>query len=209
MWGSLRNLDEDLTEALFYAVPRWRLPYELFTFFADGVFWFPLVISGLMLQKSPLQADTMSLLWCGLVTDLFIVCCIKMVFRRDRPKLVDQDFRFVGPDKHSFPSGHTSRATFLSFFGTLHMLPELQGLLPEVVVPYAPQLLFIWAEMIGMSRIALGRHHVSDVLFGKFVGILVYFIVVSQSAAAYREGIKDSETWIRNVFLSAEDWWAS
>jgi undecaprenyl-diphosphatase len=86
---------------------------------------------------------------------------LKKGIKRDRPcEALSNVYRRISPsDQFSFPSGHTSAAfvmaTLLSYF------------FPSLSIP-----LFIWALLVGFSRIYLGVHYPSDILAGIVVGIL-------------------------------------
>lgn len=41
--------------------------------------------------------------------DLLVIIVLKLIFKRARPPHHQTDGRFVGPDQHSFPSGHATR----------------------------------------------------------------------------------------------------
>lgn len=73
----------------------------------------------------------------------------------------------------SFPSGHTSDAFSIAMIVSL-FFPK-----PFVIIP-----IFIWAILVGYSRMDLGVHYPTDVLAGAFVGIsssLFYFWLVKRS----------------------------
>jgi len=94
----------------------------------------------------------------ALLFDLVVIAVAKSICKRPRPNYnVDDMFMTVGPDQHSFPSGHCTRAAHLAC-------------LASYVFPAAAyQVLAAWAACIGVSRVVLGRHHVLDVLVGLFV----------------------------------------
>jgi len=85
---------------------------------------------------------------------------LKKGFKRDRPQQALQNFCSVikPADQFSFPSGHTSAAfmvaTLLGYF-----LPDL---LP---------ILYLWAALVGFSRVVLGVHFPSDTLMGMVLGV--------------------------------------
>lgn len=68
----------------------------------------------------------------------------------------------VGPDKYSFPSGHTSRAALIVF---IFMYPE------GMSYKFYP-LFLAWVAAVAMSRVLAERHYVLDVLAGIGIGIL-------------------------------------
>ncbi len=85
---------------------------------------------------------------------------LKNGFKRDRPQQVIQNFRsaIIPSDKFSFPSGHTSAAcmvaTLLAYF------------FPSVMIG-----LYLWAGIVGFSRVVLGVHFPTDTLMGAALGI--------------------------------------
>lgn len=57
-----------------------------------------------------------------LQVDLLAIVVLKLIFKRARPPHHQTDGRFVGPDQHSFPSGHATRVG--SIVGLLFYLSE-------------------------------------------------------------------------------------
>lgn len=85
------------------------------------------------------------------------VLIIKFTIRRQRPEgELGQIYRKTDP--HSFPSGHAARALLLGILA-LALGPTWFGVL-----------LIIWGPIVGLARIAMGVHYVSDVLAGWVVG---------------------------------------
>lgn len=87
---------------------------------------------------------------------------LKNTCKRRRPfHVVAAMAPFLKPsDEFSFPSGHTT-AAFLFATAASHFFPALT------------LLLFIWAALIGLSRVMLRVHFVSDVLAGMLLGTLI------------------------------------
>ena len=75
-------------------------------------------------------------------------------------------------DPHSFPSGHAARAF----------------LLPVLALATGPAwfvlALWIWAPLVGLARVAMGVHYLSDIVAGAAVG-LVMGVVILQVAAFF------------------------
>lgn len=85
---------------------------------------------------------------------------LKWLFRRQRPPGEGLGFysRF---DRHAFPSGHACRCACLVVL--------LAPLLPSWgLVPLA-----LWAGMVGLARVALQVHFISDIVGGWAAGLLV------------------------------------
>lgn len=84
----------------------------------------------------------------------------------------------VHADNFSFPSGHASRVMFLATL--FHLIYQNhEGLISDFIlqwVEFEPGLflvgVWVWAIMTATSRVLLGRHFLSDVLTGAFVGVL-------------------------------------
>jgi undecaprenyl-diphosphatase len=90
---------------------------------------------------------------------------LKPIFRRNRPWFTREAAKVVGgktPD-HSFPSGHTAAS-----FAAATAL--------AMAYPRARPLLYITATAVGLSRIHLGHHFLSDVVAGGILGAGVGWI---------------------------------
>ena len=86
---------------------------------------------------------------------------LKNSIRRDRPcDVLSTSHKAVQPsDKFSMPSGHTSAA---------FVVATLVFIFAEPMAEIA----FVWASLVGMSRIVLGVHYPSDVAAGALLGIV-------------------------------------
>lgn len=112
--------------------------------------------------------DTLSLFLSALVLDLVLVAVVKAVVRRRRPAHNRMDmFATFSVDRYSFPSGHATRAAMCARFLLAHL----------VLAAPLRVLVMLWAVFVGLSRVLLGRHNVTDVAFGFFMGYCQYNLV--------------------------------
>ena len=92
-----------------------------------------------------------------------LVMSIKFIVRRRRPE-GEWGGIYRTTDPHSFPSGHAARSFFIAVVAT--------GLgATEVAI-----VLWIWAPLVALARVAMGVHYVSDILAGAVVGIVIALI---------------------------------
>lgn len=88
---------------------------------------------------------------------------LKELFDRARPLMVDP---VLTPASHSFPSGHAVYATALYGALALAAMPRDPSL-RRLVMTAAGVLIVV----VGLSRVYLGVHYVSDILAGMLVGV--------------------------------------
>ena len=98
------------------------------------------------------------------------VLIIKFTIRRQRPEgVLGQIYRKTDP--HSFPSGHAARALMLGVIA-IYLGPTWLGVV-----------LLVWGLLVGLARVAMGVHFVSDIFagwtLGVFTGVLVPNIIKS------------------------------
>ena len=89
-----------------------------------------------------------------------IVMSLKFLIRRRRPE-GEWGGIYRNTDPHSFPSGHAARAFLIAVVAA--------GLGPA----WAGVLLWVWAPLVALARVAMGVHYVSDIVAGMIVGILI------------------------------------
>ena len=131
----------------------------------SGDSWFWLAGLGLLwwLGTDYWKRELLILIVAILATAL-IVFVVKQLVRRKRPKGEWGKF-YRQTDPHSFPSGHAVRATMLAVV--------MLGLSPGVGL-----VLLVWAPFVGLARVAMGVHYLSDVLAGMLLGLLIGGLVL-------------------------------
>ena len=105
-------------------------------------------------------------LGAGVLVTAVLVLIIKFSVRRSRPE-GEWGNIYRSTDPHSFPSGHAARAMMLAVMAV--------GLGPT----WFAIALVIWAPLVGMARVAMGVHYLSDVLVGWLLGGIMGWIVYS------------------------------
>jgi undecaprenyl-diphosphatase len=94
-----------------------------------------------------------------------VVFLVKFTVQRRRPEGEWGKF-YRSTDPHSFPSGHAVRAVMLVVV-TLGLGPLWLGLI-----------LLLWAPLVGMARVAMGVHYLTDVLAGMVLGLLIGVVIL-------------------------------
>jgi len=137
----------------------WRGLLIFFAHSCDSWFW----LVGLILVwflGSPAWRARAAFMAIGLTLLAVLVLMLKFTIRRPRP---DGQWGRIyrQTDPHSFPSGHAARAAALAVMAI--------GIGPT----WFAVLLCFWAPLVGLSRIALGVHYVSDVVIGWLIGLIM------------------------------------
>jgi membrane-associated phospholipid phosphatase len=101
--------------------------------------------------------------FCGIGGLAVLVMTIKFSVKRRRPE-GEWGLLYRSTDPHSFPSGHAARAFLLAVLAG--------GLGPS----WLAILLWLWAPLVSLSRVAMGVHYLSDVIAGMVLGILIGLI---------------------------------
>jgi undecaprenyl-diphosphatase len=93
-----------------------------------------------------------------------LVMIIKFTVRRRRPE-GEWGGIYRSTDPHSFPSGHAARAVMLAVLAL--------GLGPA----WFALLLVAWAPLVGLARVAMGVHYLSDVVVGMALGGVIGTVI--------------------------------
>lgn len=158
----LTRVDTQLFQWCFNKTsPRDYTAIRLVSRTGDGYLY--LVLGILLWQFESFHGELF--LYTGLLAyalELPLFVLLKRLFKRQRPCDVLQQLRVkITPhDKFSLPSGHTA-AAFL-------MATLLSHYYPSVAV-----LAYVWASLIGLSRVLLGVHYPGDILAGALLGISI------------------------------------
>lgn len=104
----------------------------------------------------------------ALLLDIMTVAGVQKLIKRrgpfeSSPSLLD----YLTMDVYAFPAGHASRAAMVSKFFLSHLV---------LAVPLRV-LLLLWALCVGLSRVMIGRHHITDVLSGFAIGYFQFRLV--------------------------------
>lgn len=95
---------------------------------------------------------------------VIVVMIIKFSVRRKRPE-GEWGNIYRNTDPHSFPSGHAARSFLIAMVAI--------GLGGPIGVTI---LLWVWAPLVALARVAMGVHYISDIVAGALVGIVIALI---------------------------------
>ena len=159
------ELDRDWSYALRVA-EKPGLRRNLAMFFAhsgDSWFWgigmLILWLAGGTFWK---QWAVYQLFWLSILAAL--VLALKFSIRRKRPA-GEWGAVYRNTDPHSFPSGHAARSFLIAVLGSL-LGPGWLAII-----------LWIWAPIVALARVAMGVHYVSDVIAGAIVGSVLALLI--------------------------------
>lgn len=116
------------------------------------------LIATLMIYHRPITEFILTLFTAEIIQVL-----IKLIVNRPRPFEAANIASSITTNMSSFPSGHT-----MMFFA---MIPIFSKNFPKMKI-----VLLIVATLVGVSRIYLGVHYLSDVVFGAILGYSIGWI---------------------------------
>ena len=161
---SVLELDARLSERMRVAEKPGALR-AMAVFFAhsgDSWFWGAALVLAWFLSGAPWkQWEAVELLGISLLAAL--VMGIKFLVRRRRPE-GEWGGIYRNTDPHSFPSGHAARSFLIATLAT--------GLVPG----WPAVILWVWAPLVAVARVAMGVHYVSDVVAGAALGVVCGWI---------------------------------
>jgi membrane-associated phospholipid phosphatase len=182
----------------------WHSPIKFFILFIlkmhtmsiDGITWFPIVPLVLLFTANRANLSSQDSvqrmlieLYLGSLLGVVVELTLKPLFRRTRPPLkTNEKPRFIAAENFSFPSGHSLRAFYVAAAISLRWADMLQfryGIEPRVLIP----VLYLWAIIVALSRVALGRHFLLDVMGGAAAGILCEILLAAAAAVPNMLGL--------------------
>ncbi|HUF38493.1 MAG TPA: phosphatase PAP2 family protein [Anaerolineales bacterium] len=127
----------------------------------SGDSWFWLFGLGIVWLAGPEDwKGRVLLMAAAILVTAVLVMILKFTIRRQRPA-GEWGAIYRRTDPHSFPSGHAARAF----------------LLPVLALATGPAwfvvALWVWAPLVGLSRVAMGVHYLSDIVAGAAFGAAI------------------------------------
>src|SRR5271169_679152 len=160
VWGYIENRDHRVMRRLnTWKAPRWvRFWMLAATRMGDGWLWYSL--GAILLAVGGARGyEAVGAAGAAGIVGVLVFKVLKKLSRRQRPCQYQPHCwsKVLPPDKFSFPSGHTMSAFSIALVVS-YFYPTLQWPL------------YFLAVSIGLSRIVLGMHFLSDVLAGAVLG---------------------------------------
>ena len=165
--SSLLELDARLSNQMRVAEKPGALRAIAAFFAHSGDSWFwgaALILLWLISDSSWRRWEVVEFVGISLLAVLVIG--IKFIVRRQRP-VGEWGGIYRNTDPHSFPSGHAARAFLIAVIGSA-LGPAWLGIL-----------LWTWAPLVALARVAMGVHYLSDVIAGAVLGILIAVIGIA------------------------------
>ena len=113
-----------------------------------------------------------------------VVLAIKFLVRRERPQ-GEWGGIYRNTDPHSFPSGHAARAFLIAVVGS------------ALAPPWLAAVLWVWAPLVSLARVAMGVHYLSDIVAGGILGSLVglFGLRIYPPMVTWLEGVSGFALW--------------
>ena len=126
----------------------------------DSWFWWLGLILLWTFTADPFWKKWAVIMFGGVSALAVIVMLLKFIIRRRRPE-GEWGGIYRNTDPHSFPSGHAARAFLIAIVASF------------LGPAWAAVILWVWAPLVVLARVAMGVHYVSDVVAGMVVGIVI------------------------------------
>ncbi|XP_077398528.1 inactive phospholipid phosphatase 7-like [Vanacampus margaritifer] len=140
----------------------WRSMVNLLALTGHGLTWIVGTVVCLTRSNTLAGQEVLVNLLLALIVDVLTVAGVQRLVKRKGPWEISPGFLDrVAMDAYAFPAAHASRAAMVSKFLLSHLV---------LAVPLRI-LLVLWAVLVGVSRVLLGRHHLTDVLCGFALGL--------------------------------------
>ncbi|CAA2967067.1 probable lipid phosphate phosphatase beta [Olea europaea subsp. europaea] len=193
----LINLDSAISLHL-YTLFNPIFPFSVLKFLefsGDGRLFFPIILSLLYTTTSLSTLTTTATLTVtsllllnlllGSLLDLLLIGLLKHLIQRPRPVYNKNMFLSFAVDHWSFPSGHSSRVSFIATLISIYsasveqiLVTRLKFDADSMLVEYFVVIVGVWAAITSASRVLLGRHFVLDVVAGACLGVLEGIFVI-------------------------------
>ena len=191
-WNKIHQFDQGVS----LEINSWDSSFTdtIWQLFSSVPAWIPMyvLIAALLIWKLGWQKGLLVLLAAGLT---FGLCdqfsnLIKDAVGRVRPLndafMLSHGLNVLekGSSSFSFFSAHAANALGLAtctYFGLSRLLACPSGSKPKWLKAYGTWI-FIWASLVAVSRVFVGKHYLGDVMVGATVGTLVgYLMAVATS----------------------------
>ena len=162
----IQNIDEQIV-LLFQSI-RFEVLTQFFKVFVPYEFWYvvaAIVVVVCFFQTRALKIPVISF-FLALHLSNFFYTWLKDFVQRPRPFLtIKGAVALVSPHGFSFPSGHATFAMAIAVVLSYHF--------PKTRYP-----VFVCAVLVGLSRVYLGAHYLTDVLGGFIYGALLGYLSI-------------------------------
>mgnify|MGYP001164060123 FL=1 len=160
----MNELDKNITYLLNKLATKNNIIFYFFRIFTFTGEWWMYILYGIIVISidfnKGIDAAKLGLLAYGVNYPAYYF--IKNIIKRKRPFEKYEQIKALvkPPDKYSLPSGHAG-GTMISALITTSFFEGLE-------------FLFLWPIIVGLSRVFLGVHYISDCLIGLLLGFICY-----------------------------------
>jgi len=139
---------------------------KIVSFLGRETLWLVLMVFYLFVWYAPFLFSNISTIF---LLGVIIIAPLKKIFDRERPFETLKDINVLErkPTSRSFPSWHAYNIISQGL-----LFAYLLNSIAIIII------VFIFTVIVSFSRIQLGVHYPSDVIFGFFIGIIGFFLAV-------------------------------